>query len=166
MLRLILLTCRSSLEIQYQRTSWLELFSARNIIRVHCCIFAHIWSQYCGTNALMYYIVYIFEMAGLNGQTALTSAAIQYIINVVMTVPALIYIDRLSRRGVMMSGSFAMAIWLFTTGAVMARYGHSIPNDNPDGSPAVTWVVNGINPTRAVIALSYLFMATYACTWG
>jgi hypothetical protein len=155
-----------SLEIQYQSTSWLELFSAKNIIRVHCCIFAHIWSQYCGTNALTYYIVYIFEMAGLQSQSALTAAAIQYIINVGMTVPALFYMDRLSRRGVMMAGSAVMAVWLFATGAVMAVYGHSIQNNSPDGSPAVTWVVNGMSPTYAIIAMSYLFMATYALTWG
>jgi hypothetical protein len=40
----------------------MELFNSRNIIRVHCGIFTHIWSQLSGTNAMMYYIVYIFQV--------------------------------------------------------------------------------------------------------
>ena len=97
-------------EIQYGSTSWAEVFSKRNIVRVHVAIFAHIWAQYSGTNALMYYIVYIFQMAGLSGTTNLTIASIQYIINVVMTVPALLFVDKLPRRRVMMAGSAALTL--------------------------------------------------------
>ncbi|KAJ6439239.1 hypothetical protein O9K51_08651 [Purpureocillium lavendulum] len=69
-------------QIQYGFTSWAEVLSKRNIVRVHVAIFAHIWSQYSGTNALMYYIVYIFQMAGLSGTTNVTISSIQCIINV------------------------------------------------------------------------------------
>ena len=55
------------LERHSKSRSWAELFRPKNIIRVHCAIFAHIWSQFSGTNAMMYYIVYIFQMAGLSG---------------------------------------------------------------------------------------------------
>jgi hypothetical protein len=40
----------------------MEVFNSRNIVRVHCAIFTHIWSQLSGTNAMMYYIVYIFQV--------------------------------------------------------------------------------------------------------
>ena len=86
-------TCR--FELQYKGISWLELLKPRNIIRVHCAIFSHIWSQYTGTNAMVYYIVYIFEMAGLTGNNTLVSASIQYVINVITTIPALLFMDRL-----------------------------------------------------------------------
>jgi hypothetical protein len=151
--------------VEYKSTSWGEVFNKRNIIRVHCAIFAHIWSQYSGTNALMYYITYIFEMAGLTGEINLISASIQYVINVAMTVPALLFIDRLPRRRVMMVGSLLMASWLFTTGGLMATYGHAVPAGS-SGSSVVTWAVNASGPSKGIIACSYLFIATYACTWG
>lgn len=68
------------LEHESRSASWLEIFKPRYIVRTHCAIFTHIWSQYTGTNAMMYYIVYIFEMAGLRGNQALYSASIQYVI--------------------------------------------------------------------------------------
>lgn len=153
------------MEIQFVSNSWLELFSSRNFIRVHVGIFAHIWAQYSGINALMYYIVYVFEMAGLSGTTNITIAIIQYVIMIVMTIPALLFIDRFPRRGVMICGSILMAIFLYTTGAVMAAKGHAIPG-GLKASPTVTWVVEGGAPSKAVIACSYLFVATFACTWG
>lgn len=131
---------------------------------------------------MMYYIVYIFQvslclnstavtcpntlqMAGLTGNQNLLSASIQYIINVVMTVPALLFMDKWPRRRVMMAGSFIMAVFLFTEGALMAVYGHAVPG-GLKGSKTVTWVVPHPTASKAIIACSYLFIATYAPTWG
>ena len=113
----------------------------------------------------MYYIVYIFQMAGLSRRNAVTTAAAQYVINVVMTVPALLFIDKLPRRKVMMGGSFVMAVLLFTTGAIMACFGHKVPKAERS-SPAVSWVIGNTSASKAVIACSYLFIAAFACTWG
>lgn len=113
----------------------------------------------------MYYIVYIFEMAGLSGTNNLTIASIQYVINVIMTIPALLLVDKLPRRWVMMTGSLTMSILLFTMGAVMATHGHPVPG-GLDGSPTVTWTLHVGGPSKAIIACSYLFVATYATTWG
>ncbi|KAJ5386912.1 hypothetical protein N7509_009453 [Penicillium cosmopolitanum] len=152
-------------ENKYQSTSWMELFNSRNIIRVHCGIFTHVWSQLSGTNALMYYIVYIFQMAGLSGNNTLVSASIQYIINVVMTLPALIFIDKLPRRQLFIFGALGMAVFQFTQAGIMATYGHYVPGGLP-GSPTVTWKVTNPKASKALIACSYLFIATYAPTWG
>lgn len=153
------------LESEFKSVSWFELVSRNNIIRTTCAIFSHVWSQYTGTNAMMYYIVYIFQMAGLTGNNALLSASIQYIINVFMTLPALVFMDRWPRRRVMMSGSFMLAILLFTQAGVMATYGEPVPG-GLNGVPTVTWVVHHRGASRAIIACSYLFIAAYAPTWG
>ncbi|KAJ5536337.1 hypothetical protein N7513_009523 [Penicillium frequentans] len=153
------------LERQYQSTSWLELFNKRNIVRVHCGIFTHVWSQLTGTNAMMYYIVYIFQMAGLTGNATLLSASVQYIINVVMTLPALIFIDRLPRRRLFIFGALAMGVLQFTQAGLVASYGHSVPG-GLKGSPTVTWKVTNSKASKAIIACSYLFIASYAPTWG
>lgn len=158
-----IVTC--SQEKKYRETPWRELLARRNLIRLHVAIFAHVWSQFSGTNALMYYIVYIFEMAGLSGTTNLTIASIQYIINVLMTIPALLLIDKLPRRWVMMTGSLTMSILLFSMGIVMATKGHPVPG-GLDGTPTVTWTLQVGSASKAIIACSYLFVATYATTWG
>lgn len=156
-------------KIEYERQSktmsWAELFKKENFIRVHCAIFAHIWSQYSGTNAMMYYIVYIFQMAGLSGNFTLIAGSIQYVINVAMTVPALLFMDRWPRRKVMMIGSLLMAFWLFTEAGLMASNGHAVPG-GLNGVSSVTWVVDNSSASKAIIACSYLFIASYAVTWG
>lgn len=57
------------------------------LYRIHIGIFTQIWSQLTGMNVMMYYIGYVFQMAGVNDSAqAVVSSSIQYVINVVMTV--------------------------------------------------------------------------------
>lgn len=129
----------------------------------------------------MYYIVYIMEGAGIGSPVRLPdlpppgthltkppcpqllTASIQYIINVAMTLPAILYLDRYGRRPALIIGAFLMGAWLFINGALQQYYGQ--PVDTP-GS-AVTWIVAGNRPvSSAIVACSYLFVATFAMTWG
>jgi sugar porter (SP) family MFS transporter len=145
-------------------TMW-ELFKPDMIYRTHIGVFIQIWSQLTGMNVMMYYITYIFKMAGLTGSAVLTYSSIQYIINVVMTIPALYFIDKLGRRSVFLFGSTLMMIWLFGNAGLMATYGHAAPPGGLDGIAAASWVIHGA-PSKCVIAFSYLFVASFACTWG
>lgn len=104
-------------------------------------------------------------MAGLTGDTLLVSSSIQYVINVAMTVPALIWMDRFGRRPVLLFGSTLMMTWLFANGGLLASYGHAAPPGGLGGIPAASWEVGG-PASKAVIACSYLFVASYAVTWG
>ncbi len=159
------LTPNARMESQFKSTSWLELVSRRNIVRVHVAVFSHIWAQYSGTNALMYYIVYIFQMAGLTGteQSHHFEHPICYQCHHDGARSALR--RQVPRRYVMMGGSLLMATWLFTTGGIMATNGHAVPG-GLNGNPTVTWVVDSGSASIAAIACSYLFIATSACTWG
>ncbi|KAI5465259.1 sugar transporter family protein [Mariannaea sp. PMI_226] len=156
---------RIEIERQSKTLSWSELFKRQNIIRVTSAIFSHVWSQYSGTNAMFYYIVYIFQMAGLSGNFTLVAASVQYVIAVVMTVPALLWMDKWPRRKVMMYGSAGMAFWLFLEAGLMGRYGYAVP-EGVNGVKTVTWFVSNEKASKAVIACSYLFIATYSVTWG
>ncbi|KAK5678362.1 high affinity glucose transporter, partial [Elasticomyces elasticus] len=103
-------------------------------------------------------------MAGLTGNTLLVSSSIQYVINVVMTIPALIWIDRIGRRPTLLVGSTLMATWLFANAGVLASYGVRVP-DGVDGIPEAQIRITGA-ASKAVIACSYLFVASFAPTWG
>lgn len=82
-----------------------------------------------------------------------------------MTVPAILFIDKWPRRRVMIAGSFLMAVFMFTEGALSAVYGHAVPG-GLNGVTTVTWVVPHASASKAIIACSYLFIAAYAPTWG
>lgn len=58
-------------------------------------------------------------MAGLKGNNVLLSSSIQYIINVVMTIPALIWLDRWGRRTPLLVGAVLMMTWLFAVAGIM-----------------------------------------------
>lgn len=116
-------------------------------------------------NVMMYYITYVFSMAGLTGNNMLVSSSIQYVINVITTIPALIWIDHWGRRPMFLVGACLMMIWLFINAGVMAMYGHAAPAGGINGIAAESWALHG-PPAKVVIAMSYLFVASYAPTWG
>ena len=104
-------------------------------------------------------------MAGLNGNNLLISSSIQYVINVCLTIPALIWVDRWGRRPTLLIGAAFMMIWMYANAGLMAAYGHAAPKGGIDGTPAESWEISG-PPSKAVIACTYLFVASYAPTWG
>jgi len=151
-------------ERQNADVTYLELFKPKMINRTHIGIFTQIWSQLTGMNVMMYYIAYIFSMAGL-GSAALVSSSIQYVINVVMTVPALLFVDRWGRRPTLLIGAALMMTWLFANAGIIAVHGTPAPPGGLNGIAAESFQIAGA-PSKAVIACSYLFVASYAPTWG
>ncbi|KAI0191891.1 general substrate transporter [Astrocystis sublimbata] len=143
-------------------SSFKALVQPRIFKRVILGMSIQMWSQLCGMNIMMYYIVYIMEGAQI--ASPLTTAVIQYVINVVLTLPAILYLDTFGRRPALIIGAFLMMIFLFTSGSLQATYGQ--PNDGT-GSKDITWIVKDNPPvSKGIVAASYLFVATFATTWG
>ncbi|RPA89432.1 general substrate transporter [Choiromyces venosus 120613-1] len=142
-------------------SSYAELAKPRILKRVILGMSIQMWSQLCGMNVMMYYIVYVMEGAGI--KDPLLTASIQYIINVVMTIPAIIWMDKWGRRPTLLLGSFGMMTWLLISGSIQGAFGEH----QQDPSSAVTWImVNKESQAKAVVACSYLFVATFAISWG
>jgi MFS family permease len=112
---------------------------------------------------IILYHVYIPD-AGLTGNTKLIAASIQYVINVVMTLPAILFLDRIGRRPALVFGSVMMMTWLYATAALLRVYGYGVPG-GLDGQPVVTRVVRG-PASKAVIACTYVRVGTYSTTWA
>ncbi|KLJ13670.1 hypothetical protein EMPG_11405 [Blastomyces silverae] len=146
-------------------TTYFDLLKRNMIFRTHVGVFTQIWSQLTGMNVMMYYITYVFAMAGLRGNTLLVSSSIQFIINVAMTVPALIWVDRWGRRPTLIVGGLLMCTWMFATGGIMGANGHFVPG-GINGVKAVSWAVDQGAPAKAVVACTFLFVASFAPTWG
>lgn len=156
-------------QVYFERTegskSYLDLLKGGNPRRVMLGMSLQMWSQLCGMNIMMYYIIYVFEGAGLTGiRTNLIADSVQYVLNVAMTVPAIIYIDKWGRRPMLLTGTLLMGFWMFLVGGIQGRFGHW---GTTAGSTAQAWVIDGNQAaTKAVIVCSYLFVCSFAVTMG
>lgn len=112
----------------------------------------------------VYYITYVFSMAGYEGDATLLASSIQYIINVVMTVPALIWVDRWGRRPTLLIGATFMMIWMYANAGIMASYGEVVEG-GIKGVEEESMRLTGA-PAKGLIACTYLFVASYAPSWG
>ncbi|GMG32753.1 unnamed protein product [Ambrosiozyma monospora] len=106
-----------------QTTSYLTLFNKKNWYRSHVGIFSQVWQQLVGGNVMMYYVVYVFQMAGLTGSVNLISSSIQYVIFLVFTFPVIFFIDRTGRRWLMIIGSLGMGTCIWIVGGLLKNYG-------------------------------------------
>ncbi|CAN6655857.1 galactose transporter [Trichomonascus vanleenenianus] len=151
---------------QSRDVRFIDLFRRDSIRRTMVGVWGQIWQQLCGINIMMYYVVYIFMMAGFEGNTNLIPSAIQYVINVIMTIPALLWIDRWGRRKLLLLGAALMMIFQFAVAGILAVY--SVPVDSVAGNSNITILIPDSNKSasKAIIALSYLFVASFAPTWG
>jgi len=156
-------------QVYFERTegakSYFDLLKGGNPRRVMLGMSLQMWSQLCGMNIMMYYIIYVFEGAGLTGiRTNLIADSVQYVLNVAMTVPAIIYIDKWGRRPMLLVGTLLMGFWMFLVGGIQGRFGHW---GDTDGSGKLVWVIDGNQAaTKAVIVCSYLFVCSFAVTMG
>lgn len=124
------------------------------------------WQQNSGSNALTYYIVYIFQMAGLTGNVNLVSSGVQYALFIIFTSLVFFFIDTTGRRPLLIYGALGMGICQFVVGSIMGSYGKIFP-----GGIVIDGVQNGNvviqvtgPPAHAIIAFCYLLVIIYATT--
>ena len=81
------------------------------------------FQQFVGINAIIYYAPTIFGQLGLSGNaTSLLATGLYGIINTLSTIPALVLIDKVGRRALLMCGSAGMGISLIIIAAIIRSY--------------------------------------------
>lgn len=99
----------------------------------------------------------------------LLTASIQYIINMLLTLPAILFLDKIGRRPALVGGSFALMTLLFVSGAIQQYYGRPLDEEakNRDHS-SISWSISEDHhdASVAIVTCSYLFVAVFATTWG
>ncbi|KAI0971898.1 hypothetical protein F4678DRAFT_430435 [Xylaria arbuscula] len=103
------------------------------------------WLYLCGMNIMMYYILYRILWRALKPQIAspLTTASIQYVINVALTLPAILCLYEFGCWPALIVGTLFMMILSFTFSALEAAYSQH----------------------KGIVVASYLFVATFAISW-
>lgn len=73
--------------------------------------------QFVGINTVIYYAPTIFQSAGIaSANAAILATSIVGVVNVLSTIVALLLVDRLGRRGLLITGSIGMVIGLIILG--------------------------------------------------
>lgn len=111
--------------------------------------------QLVGINAIFYYSTTLWRSVGFTEDQSFTTSVITAVINVVMTFVAILFVDRIGRRKLLMAGSVGMFV-----GLVMASVAFSqATGSGDDVSLPAPW---------GAIALvgANLFVIFFASTWG
>ncbi len=116
-----------SLSEQQQQAGVRELFTSHLrgplIVGVGLAIF----QQFVGINTVIYYAPTIFERAGAaSASSAILSTSVVGIINMLSTIAAILLVDRLGRRPLLLGGSLLMAAALVVLGIIFAHNGGHI----------------------------------------
>ncbi|KAI7889136.1 general substrate transporter [Mucor mucedo] len=145
--------------------SYLELFQGKLRRRMILGMLIQVFQQFTGINSIMYYAPQIFVQAGLGSNSAgLIASGVNGCLNVLATIPAVLFMDRLGRRKIMISGAMAMGTAMILCGAVMGGVGE-ITTDLVTGDKTVNMTGNK-SASYFCIVMIYLFVAGFAWSWG
>lgn len=105
-------------------SQYMELFTVphlRRRLRIACLL--QIIQQFTGINAIIYYAPTIFQDIGLSGNSVnLLATGVVGIINFIMTWPAILFLDRVGRKTVLLAGGVGMAVAQLIVGTIYAVY--------------------------------------------
>ncbi len=134
-----------------------RFFSKRLLTPIFLAFFIAFFNQMSGINAILYFAPRIFQMTGLEAQTALLQSVGIGITNLIFTFAGLWLIDRLGRRTLLYIGSFGYILSLGLTAWAFSSESYAIVPftifffiaAHAVGQGAVIWVfISEIFPNR------------------
>ncbi|KAK9357708.1 general substrate transporter [Lipomyces starkeyi] len=138
-----------------------ELVSKKMRTRVFLSVAVHVCNQLTGSNLLDYYVIYVYQSVGVANLDI--AVFIQYVIKVVMTVPALLWSDKWGRRPFLIIGAIIMALCFFVVSGLYWEYSRPNPVLN---QPYTSLIVDRAVVTRLVQAFCYLAIGAFNVSWA
>ena len=119
----------------------------------------------------------MYQAAGLRGEySTLLANGITGLVFFLLTVPAVIYIDKIGRRPLLLIGATGCCVCMVIMAIISGKYGYvyqwpqngseAAPGTPPGDSGSLSFLIQYNAPAIAFIVMMYLFVAFYASTWG
>jgi hypothetical protein len=93
----------------------------------------------------------------------MVTSGVQYAVFIIFTGIMWIFIDKASRRMLLVVGALGMGFCHFVVGGTMGAHSVQVPG-GVDNNPNITFSVNPGAPANTVIVFSYLLIVVYALT--
>ena len=114
------------------------------------------FQQFVGINIIFYYGEILWKAAGVTEQWALRINVLSGLVNILATIPAIVLIDRIGRKPLLLAGSVGMAL---TLGAMAIVFGTA--GVGPDGKPLL-----GHTEAVAGLVAANLYIVAFGVSWG
>ena len=114
------------------------------------------FQQFVGINVIFYFGEVLWKAAGATEQWALRINLLTGLVNILATIPAIMLVDRLGRKPLLLFGSAGMAVTLGIMAAVFATAGVG-----PDGKPML-----GREAALVGLTAANLYIVAFAVSWG
>ncbi len=123
-------------------------------------ILLSVFQQFVGINVIFYYSTTLWQAVGFSESDSFTASVINGLINVLSTIVAILIVDKVGRRPMLLGGSIGMTI---TLGVMAIAFSQAIPAVTESGKSSVT--LPGPWGPIALVAAN-LFVVSFAITWG
>jgi len=111
------------------------------------------FQQWTGINAILYYAPQIFKSLGLSSNTvSLLATGVVGIVMFLATIPAVMYVDKLGRKPILIVGALGMASCHFIVAGISGSFEKDWPSHQAGGWAAVVMV--------------WLFVIHFGYSWG
>ncbi|KAJ5691920.1 Major facilitator superfamily domain general substrate transporter [Penicillium macrosclerotiorum] len=112
-----------------------------------------VFQQWNGINAINYYAPFIFEDMELPGNTTtLLATGVVGIVEFLFTIPAVLWVDQIGRKKILIAGAAGMAICHFIVAGIIGAYQGEFGSHRAAGWTAIVFV--------------WIFVINFAYSWG
>ncbi|TVY42320.1 MFS glucose transporter [Lachnellula subtilissima] len=133
--------------------AWRALFAGNMLKRLGIGCWLMIFQQFTGINAVLYYAPQIFATFGFTSVTTeLLATGVTGILQIIFTLPAVLFLDKFGRKSFLITGAVGMCICHVIVAALDGTFEDSWPTHTSAG-----W---------ASIAFIWLFAVNFAYSWG
>ncbi|KAJ6187988.1 hypothetical protein N7519_002896 [Penicillium mononematosum] len=112
-----------------------------------------VFQQWNGINAINYYAPFIFKEMHLGGNTiSLLATGVVGIFEFVFTIPAVLWVDKIGRKKILIAGAIGMASCHFIVAGIIGAYQGKFQDHTAAGWVAIVFV--------------WIFIINFAYSWG
>jgi SP family sugar:H+ symporter-like MFS transporter len=115
-----------------------------------------VFQQFVGINIIFYFGEILWKAAGATEQSALVINVLTGLVNILATIPAIMLIDRVGRKPLLLTGSVGMTVTLAVMAVVFATAGVG-----PEGNPTLSHISAVVG-----LAAANLYIVAFAVSWG